>query len=148
MPMADLDQLKRAMHDSSELWKAGEPEKALELLDNSISAALQENRSSWIRTLSHHAAVIAGSEGNLGRVKHYYEQSLAYNPGNPPALYGLAKVLFEQGETELAKRYATECREAALGSDDEIDRGILELIAKKWPELGPAGEGSKQPSHE
>jgi len=134
--MTEFDQLRSAMKDSSELWDAGEPGKALELLNNSITAAVQENRNSWIRTLAHHAAVIAGSVGDLGLVKHYYEQSLAYNPGNPRALYGLAPTSLELGETELAMSYAIKCREAVLHSDDDMDRGLLELIAKRWPELG------------
>jgi Tfp pilus assembly protein PilF len=137
--MSDIERLKRAIHDSNELWKLGEYKRALKLLDDSIAEAIKENRSSWIRTLSHHAAVIASSAGDLRLVKHYYEQSLAHNPENPRALYGLANVSLEQGETEQAKRYATKCYEAIRQSDDEIDRGLLELLAKQWPELGVAG---------
>ena len=133
--MAEFETLKRAIQDSSELWVAGEHEKALKLLDDSIVVAAAEGRKSWVRTLSHHAAVLASSVANLGLVKHYYEQSLAHNPGNPRALYGLANVLLEQGEIELARNHAAKCHEAILQSEDEIDRGLLDLIAKRWPEI-------------
>jgi Tfp pilus assembly protein PilF len=85
--------------------------------------------------LSHHAAVIASSVGELGLVKHYYEQSLVHNPENPTALYGLADVSLEQGEHELARNYARRCHAAILRSGDEIDRGLLDLLAKRWPEI-------------
>jgi len=133
--MSSLEQLRLAVNSSSELWKAGAHEKALKLLDDAIAAAIKEKDSSSIRTLSQHAAVMANWVGDLRRVRYYYEQSLAYNPENPMALYGLARVSAEEGEHDLAKRYAARCYQAVLHSDDEIDRGLLELIAKQWPEL-------------
>jgi Tfp pilus assembly protein PilF len=137
--MSELEQLRLAINGSSEHWKAGEHEKAMKLLDDAITTAIKENNGSSIRALSHHAAVMANSVGDLRRVRHYYEQSLLYNPENPKALYGLARVSAEEGKPELAKRYATRCHEAVLRSDDEVDRGLLELIVKQWPELGSAG---------
>jgi tetratricopeptide (TPR) repeat protein len=129
--------------DCSRLWaspvKRGEYEKALKLLDESITEAIRENQVSWVRTLSHHAAVISKFAGNLQLVKHYYEQSLAFNPDNPRALYGLAEVAREQGETEIARQYAVRCHKAIEESEDEtVKQALLELLVKHWPEV--AGE--------
>jgi hypothetical protein len=136
--MRELEKLRLAVNRSSELWKVGQQERALKLLDDAVAAAIGESNTSIIPALSHHAAVMANWAGDLPRVRHYYEQSLFYGPENPKALYGLARVLAEQGESELAKSYASRCYEAVLHSDDEMDRGLLDLIVKQWPELGPA----------
>ena len=62
-------------------------------------------------------------------------EALRHGPENPLALYGLAKVLAEQGEAEQAKLYATKCVEAIARSGDEIHEAVLDLIAKRWPDL-------------
>ncbi len=133
--MGELDQLTRAMRDSNELWQLGEPRKALKLLDQSIAEAIRQKKDQWVQVLCRHAALISDSIGDLPLAKQYNEQALVYGPDNPMALYGLAKVLSQQGETELAKQYATKCREAVVHSGSEIHRGVLDLIAKRWPEL-------------
>ena len=38
--MAELDELRRAMHDSSELWQLGKSQKALKLLDDAIAVKM------------------------------------------------------------------------------------------------------------
>jgi len=82
--------------------------------------------------------VLCDSAGNLSLVKHYYEQSLTYSPENPVALYGLAEVALKEGNTDLAKQYARRSYDAALQGDDAITRhGLLDLIAKKWPDIVP-----------
>ena len=133
--MSDLEQLKRVIQQSSELSKLGQDEKALNLLDDSLGQAVRENRVMWIRILSHHAAVISDSMGDHSRIRRYYEQSLASNPDNPMALYGLAKALHRQGETELAKEYATKCFRSVQHSESQLDRGLVELIVATWPEF-------------
>lgn len=73
---------------------------------------------------------------DLKLVKHYYEQSLTYSPDNPIALYGLAEVALEQGDADLAKQYAKRSYAATVQGDDEIAKqGLLDLIAKKWPDI-------------
>jgi Tfp pilus assembly protein PilF len=69
-------------------------------------------------------------------VKHYYKQSLASDPDNPRAWYGLASVALEQGETEMAKQYAIRCHAALVQSEDGVIKpGLLELLAKHWPDV-------------
>ena len=127
-------QFRDAMSSTVKLLKVDEHEKALELLDGAIEKAIQEGRTNWIRTLCHHAAVVSNFAGNAPLEKHYYEQSLAYNPENSRALYGLAKVALEQGETEIAKQYAIRCHSALMQSEDGvIKQGLLELLATHWP---------------
>jgi len=124
------------MSTSTKLAQQGDNEEALRLLDGAIAMA-SANESQWVLTLSHHAAVISNFLGNLSKVKHYYEQSLAFNPENPRALSGLADVAKEQGELELAKEYASRCYKALTKGDDFLKDARLETLLKKWPEVAP-----------
>ena len=133
--ISDIQQLKRAIQQSNELSKQGEDEKASALPDDLLARAVREKRVTWIRILSHHAAVISDSMGDVQRVRKYYEQSLASNPDNPMTLHGLAKTLRRQGETELADQCATKSYRAIQHSESEIDRALLELIIDSWPEF-------------
>jgi tetratricopeptide (TPR) repeat protein len=132
----DLDRLKAAMNGSIRLSQLGENQEALKLGDDAIAEAIQEGRNSWILTLSHHAAIICRHMGNLDLAQHYYEQSLAYSPENPRALYGLADISLERGEPETAKEFAKRSYEAILhGDDDIVKAGVLDLIVEQWPEI-------------
>lgn len=138
--MNDLEQLKDVIRRSSELSKVGEDEKALALLDDALTRAVRENRVMWVRILSHHAAVISDSIGDLDRVRRYYEKTLASDPDSSMSLYGLAKTLQRQGETKLAKQYAAKCLQSIQKSENELDRALLELVLSSWPEFaGPQG---------
>jgi Tfp pilus assembly protein PilF len=118
------------------LLQQNEYQEALRLLDESIAQAIRERQIPWIRTLSHHAAVVSNFMRSLPLVKHYYEQSLAFDPEHPSALYGLAKVASEQGEPEIARQYAARCYKAIVQGDNEITKqGLLELVVKNWPEV-------------
>jgi tetratricopeptide (TPR) repeat protein len=133
--MGELDELTRSMRDSNKLWREGDPRSALRLLDRSIEEAVRQNKNQWVQVLCRHAARISEAINDLPLVKRYNEEALRYVPDNPLALYGLAKVLAEQGESEQAKVYATKCVEAVARSGDEIHDAVLDLIAKRWPEL-------------
>ena len=125
-----------AMTESTKLMQQGQNEEALRLLDDAIAMAISENENRWVLTLSHHAAVISNFLRNFSREKHYYEKSLEFNPENPIALYGLAEVALEQGDTELAKLFAKRSYDATVQGDDEMaKRGLLDLIALKWPDI-------------
>jgi Tfp pilus assembly protein PilF len=131
------DQLWGAVNASAELWKLGEKQRALKVLDDAIAYWVHErNHSSSIRTLCHHAAVLCRSVGDLRLVEHYYQQSLTHSPDDPIALYGLAEVALEQGDTDLAKQYAKRSYDATVqGNDEMARRGLLDLIAMKWPDV-------------
>jgi tetratricopeptide (TPR) repeat protein len=134
--MMDLDTLKAAMNGSIRLSQLGQNQEALKLLDNAIANAIQEGRASWILTLSHHAAILCDHRGDIDLAKHYYEQSLAYSPENPLALYGLACVSLQLGEAQTAEEFAKRSYDAILRGDDEIVKaGLLDLIVKQWPEI-------------
>jgi tetratricopeptide (TPR) repeat protein len=144
--MNELDQLKRIIQRSHELSKSGRAEEALALLDYSLSQAIREKREMWIRLLSRHAAVISDLMGDLQRVRHYYQQSLASDPNDVAALYGLAEALHRHGETELAKQYAFKCYHAVQQGQDEAHRALVEMILAVWPDLNdadgaPSGSG-------
>jgi len=138
--MPHLDQLKLAIHRSNELVQADKYREALGVLDEAISAAVKENHARWIRILCHHAAVIAQSHADLPRAQRYYERSLASDPEDPMALYGLAKVAYEQGRHDVAQDYAERCYAAVTHSDDPITHGILDLLVHRLPDIG-GGQG-------
>ncbi|HEV3210241.1 MAG TPA: hypothetical protein VGY91_08240 [Chthoniobacterales bacterium] len=126
---------KDAVTSSTKLSQQGDNDEALRLLDGAIMTASKENDRQWVLTLSHHAAVISNFLGNLSRVKHYYQQSLAFNPENPRALSGLADVAKQEGELELAKEYAARCYKALIKGDDFLKKERLETLLKKWPDV-------------
>lgn len=73
--------------------------------------------------------------GDHKREKSYYEQSLAVDPGDPIALYGLAKVAEAQGDSESAREFAASCFRAIAHSNDEIVKvGLLDLLLVQWPD--------------
>jgi len=96
---------------------------------------MREQENQWVLTLSHHAAVVSNFLGDLERVKHCYQQSLSFNPENPCALLGLANVLKEQGEPELAKSYAARCYKSLMHGDDFLKDALLETLLKEWPDV-------------
>jgi Tfp pilus assembly protein PilF len=126
---------KDAVSSSTKLSQQGDNDEALRLLDGAIMTASKENDRQWVLTLSHHAAVISNFLGNLSREKHYYQQSLAFNPENPRAFSGLADVAKQEGELELASEYAARCYKALMEGDDFLKDARLETLLKKWPEV-------------
>lgn len=108
-------------------------DKALRLVDDAIALAISEQENRWVLTLSHHAAVICNFLGRTELVKRYYQQSLAFNPENSRALYGLAIVAKEQGETQLARDYAVRCHKGLMSGDDFLRDSLLELLLRYWP---------------
>ena len=121
---------------SVELEKRGEHAPPMELLDEAIAAAIADGDVRRIRTLCHHAAIISRFTENRASARQYYEQSLAADPENARALYGLASIALDEGDPVTARQYATRCRTSVFRSDDEIlKQGLLDLIAMNWPEL-------------
>src|SRR2546423_12482 len=114
------------MSASTKLIQQNDNEEALRLLDDAIAMVISENENRWVLTLSHHAAVISNLLGNWSRVKHYYEESLEFNPENPRALAGFADVAREQGQLELAKEYAARCYKVLMEGDDFLKDARLE----------------------
>lgn len=133
--MAEIDELKRIVNESSALSRAGQNQTALKLLDESITAAARENRNSWVRVLSRHAAVISDSMGDLRLLRHYCEQSLTHSPDDPGALYGMADVLIREGQADSARHYASNAYRLSAQRGAEADRSLIELILKRWPEI-------------
>jgi Tfp pilus assembly protein PilF len=72
--------------------------------------------------------------GDWASAKRYYSQSLACDPENARAFYGLAAVALHEGDPVTARQYATRCNTSILRSDGEI-LNLLDSIVKNWPEL-------------
>ncbi len=85
--MTDENQFRFAITGSLKLVEQGEHAEALKLLDDAIGQAKRDQNVSWIRTLCHHAAIVARFTENLTAAQHYYEESLASDPENARALY-------------------------------------------------------------
>ena len=126
---------RAAMSASAKLSQQDKDEEALRLLDEAIAMAESEKENRWVLTLSHHAAAISKFLGNPQQAEQYYQKSLAFNPENPRALSGLADIAKEEGNLELAKKYAGRCYKALIKGDDFLKVARLETLLKKWPEV-------------
>ena len=145
--MTEENRFKVAVTSSLNLVERGEHEKALKLLDDCINEAKLDHKVPWIRTLCHHAAIVSRFSENLASAQHYYEESLASDPENARALYGLAAVALDHGDLEIAKNYAARCYTAIMRCDDDVLRqGLLDLVLKHWPDI--AENRSVRPSPE
>jgi tetratricopeptide (TPR) repeat protein len=131
-----MRELAKAIRESSRLSKLGQLSEALDYIDRSISEAIRGNHGDWVQILCRHAAIISNFAGDLNRAKRYNEEALSYGPENRMALFGLAKVLVQLGQPDLAKQYATKCYELAIRDRTKPDRAMLELLGNRWPELG------------
>jgi len=94
-----------------------------------------QDRKLRIRLMGHFAAITALQIGDLSAAQRYCEERLSYSPEDPMALYALADCLARQGQMDEAKHRAVDCRRAALSRSDEIGKGVVELIEKRFPEL-------------
>jgi hypothetical protein len=137
--MRDVDRVRHTVNESSRLSKVGDNWGALRLLDDLLVVAIREKRGDWVRLLSRHAAAISDSMGNLGLVRHYLEQVLAVEPDDTTALYGLADILFRMGETDAAMQPAAKCYEVSVRRGTEKDHVMIQMIAKRWPEVCSKG---------
>lgn len=135
--MTEENRFMVAITGSLKLVEQGEHAEALKLLDDAIAEAKRDKNVSRIRTLCHHAAIVSRFTENLTAAQHYYEESLASDPENARALYGLATVALDQGHLEIAKQYAKRSHTAILRRDDDevLKQGLLDLLLKHWPDI-------------
>ncbi|HEY2547653.1 MAG TPA: hypothetical protein VGI46_16395 [Candidatus Acidoferrum sp.] len=133
--MAEEPQLKNAINGSIKLFESDGLPVALRLLDDAIAEFARQGLNLPVTTLCHHAAVLCSVAESLPLQRHYFELSLTHNPGNFRALYGLARVSLDEGQTDLARKYAQQSVDAIMASDDPLAHSWLELIDKNWPGL-------------
>ena len=134
--MTTNNEFKDVISKSVELEKRGGHASAMELLEETIAEAVRNGDVRWIRVLCHHAAIMCRFHENWEAAKRYYQQSLVSDPENGRALYGLAAVALDQGDPVTARQYAARCHASIVRTDDEILKtGLLDLIAKNWPDL-------------
>jgi hypothetical protein len=90
----------------------------------------------WVRTLCHHAAVLANAMGDVRREIQYAEQALPHADNYRFALYNFAQLLLRGGEVARAEHYAREAHTLALAQGKtEADRDLVAAIHKQWPDL-------------
>jgi hypothetical protein len=130
------NRFKDAMTNSLVLAERDMNVDGLELPDEAITQAIRDDDIRSVCALCHHTANISGFNGNWASVKRYYSQSLACDPENARALYGLAAAALHEGDPVTGRQYATRGYRSTLRSDGEILKlGLLDLIVKNWPEL-------------
>ena len=125
------------MRRIARLVKSGKRRKALKLLDDFMAEPI-EDRISRIKNFAPHAYAIAFGMGDFPLAKKYCEQALAYDPNSLLSLYGMADLSNLQGDHEQAQKYAVQCYELAAVRTDPLGKGFVELIQKRFPDLGPS----------
>jgi hypothetical protein len=133
--MPERNLLRRAIEASTRFARAGDPQQALLVLDDSIGEAIRSGRADWVSLLTSNAVILCDVTGDLTRARRYCEQCLAHVPDDPWTAYRLANVLLRQGESDLAKRHAARSYSLVTHSDRKRDRGLIDLLAKEWPEV-------------
>jgi tetratricopeptide (TPR) repeat protein len=126
---------RQAIDESMSLLKVGERAQALNILDSAIAQAIEENRSTWVRTLSGVAEVVAHVLGDRIREISYRKQALPYCKDYRFAAYNFAQLLLRAGQFDLAQQYATEAYEQSSSSETEADRDLTTAILKQWPNI-------------
>jgi tetratricopeptide (TPR) repeat protein len=109
-------------------------QSALRLL-NDYMAESGEDRKLRMRSLGGFAANTAIQLGDLNAVQRYCEESLAYTPDDPMALYTLADCLDRQGKVEDARQHAADCRRAALSQGEEFGKIMVKLVETRFPDF-------------
>lgn len=134
--MTEENRFRVAITGSLKLVEQGDHTEALKLLDDAIAEAKRDQSISWIQTLCHHAAIVSRFTENSTAAQHYYEESLASDPENAMALYGLATIALDQGNVEIAKQFAKRSHTAIMRRDDDVlKQGLLDLLLKHWPDI-------------
>ena len=106
----------------------------MQFLDDFIAEPGQD-RKMRMMLMGHFAAITALQIGDFKTAQRYCEECVTYTPEDPMALYALADCLARQGKTDEARQRAAACRKAALLRSDEIGKGLVELVEKRFPEL-------------
>ncbi len=130
----DATELRQTILRVSTLVGQGKGRKALKLLDDYFGEPGQD-RKLRMGFLGQFAAIQAKQAGDLKAARRYCEELLSYDPQNPLALYALADCLEQQGEADEARKCASDCRKIALSRGDEIGKGVVELVERRFPEL-------------
>jgi hypothetical protein len=73
--------------------------------------------------------------GDFSTSRRYCEETLAYTPEDPMALYALADCLNQQGERDEARRRVADCRRVALSLGDEHGKIILRMVEIRFPDF-------------
>ena len=134
--MTTNKRFRDAITKSVELEKVGEHASALELWDQAIAEAIGTTMFRGHAPCATTRPSCRDLLKDWALAKRYYQQSLASDPENARALYGLAGVALDEGDPATARQYAKRCRMSILLTDDEILRvGLLDLIAKNWPDV-------------
>jgi tetratricopeptide (TPR) repeat protein len=130
-----MDNKHDVIVESLHLVQKGESEQALNMLDNALEQATEENHVKWIRTLCRHAALVAHIAGDRRREIRYTENALPYANDYSFAIYNFAQLLLRDGQADLAKQWATKAYELSATGETVADRDLAAALLKQWPEI-------------
>ena len=137
--MLDTSALGAAMLQSVRLWGENRSPEALDILDDWIARAEQENEIAWVDMLCGQAAMIAGEMDDLRLIKRYCEKVLSHENEarliEAMAHYRLAHAMFRHGEVDLAEKHAAKSYALVVQPTTDEERGLLELLVKCWPQI-------------
>jgi tetratricopeptide (TPR) repeat protein len=126
---------RAVMRESVKLLKEGKKEQALNIVDEALAEAIDENHGKWALTLCRHAAIIAHSMGNYSRQVQYEEKALPFAKDFKFAAYNFSQLLLEHGQVDRAERYAEEAYKLSVTGSTDADRDLVAAILKQWPNI-------------
>jgi tetratricopeptide (TPR) repeat protein len=121
--------------ESLRLVERREAEQAFNMLDSALAQATEENHVAWIKILCRHGAAVAQIAGDRRREIRYTEKALPYAKDYSFAIYNFAQLLLRDGQTGLAKQYATQAYELSTRGETIADRDLAAALLKQWPEI-------------
>ncbi len=137
--MLDTSALGAAMIESARVWGKDRNPDALKIIDEWIAKAEAEKEFAWVDVLCGQASMIAGEMDDLRLIEQYCEKVLSHENEailtTALAHYRLADAMFRHDKVELAKQHAAKSRNLVANSSEIEDRGMLELLVKRWPEI-------------
>ncbi len=116
------------------LKKAGDPEGAAAALRDALGRA----SSAWQRAMAYNEiGVLLAMDGKLAEAERFFRTSVRLDPGDPVALYNLARALAVRGDKAASREYLRLClqRDADYGPALKL-RALLDA-----PPPAPGGKG-------
>lgn len=110
---------------ASLLLRAGEEEKAVEVLEEALTRDPNFTDALVLR------AAVAARKGKADEAEHFYRRALAVDPEDPDALVGLARLLMEVRRLEEARRLLAKAREVVAQHQEAIPEAVDEVVEEQ-----------------
>lgn len=102
---------------SDALKKAGDPEGAAAALRDALGRA----SSAWQRAMAYNEmGVLLAMDGKVAEAERFFRTSVRLDPGDPVALYNLARALAERGDNGSSREYLRLCLQRDAGYEPAL----------------------------